>query len=58
MADQLEPCNQFPTPEDLAELHKWIKVHPANKRGGMLTVMGMTWNFCAKITNEADTLSN
>jgi hypothetical protein len=42
MADQLEPCNQFHTPEDLAELHKWIEARPVNDRGGMLTVMGMT----------------
>ncbi len=58
MAEQLTPCNIFHTPKDLKELHNWIKQHPDSDRGGLVTVMGMTWNLCAKLTSEKVTDEN
>ena len=58
MAEQLKPCNIFHTPKDLDELQNWIKLHPDSDRGGLMTVMGMTWNLCAKLTSEEVTDEN
>lgn len=49
---QLTPVGLFHTPATSTELLDYINGLPAGDRTLAMTVMGMTWNLCAKIVNK------
>ncbi len=47
----IEPMPIFNTPESQKDLLAYCESFPAGpQRVAVLTVMGMTWNLCAKLT--------
>jgi hypothetical protein len=40
----------FATPESMDVITDWIAKHPAEEQAHLYTVMGMTWNYLAKLT--------
>jgi hypothetical protein len=49
---KLTPVGLFHTPATSTELLDYINGLPAGDRTLAMTVMGMTWNLCAKIVNK------
>lgn len=55
----LQPMGLFHEPETAQEIVDWIERLPGSDRPYAMTVFGMTWNLCAKLTaikadNEED----
>lgn len=52
----LQPMPIFATPESEEELMEYCRSFPAGpERVAVMTVMGMTWNLCAKLTTPVVT---
>lgn len=52
---KLKSMGLFHTPQDVEELMNYVTSLPNDgERAIATTVMGMTWNLCAKLTNEAE----
>jgi hypothetical protein len=46
----LKSSNIFATPDNAEVIHEYIKNFPKDQQLALLTVAGMTWNLCAKLT--------
>ena len=51
-AMKLDTMGLFATPESADTLMKYIEQFSGAEKVLALTVMGMTWNLCAKLTND------
>ncbi len=51
MAKKLGKMDLFTTPDDVKALEEYIMMLNGSERAVALTIMGMTWNLCAKLTN-------
>ncbi len=48
----LKKMDLFATPDDAEALVAYVESLSAGERQAALVVMGMTWNLCAKLTEE------
>lgn len=49
---KLKSMGLFHTPQDVEELMNYVTALPDSDRNAAMVVMGMTWNLCARLTNE------
>lgn len=47
----LQKIGIFHTPKDIPSLEAYIEKLPPEQRAAGVTIMGMTWNLCAELTN-------
>lgn len=50
----LEPMGLFATPASVEALEHYVSQFSGSEAVVAMTVMGMTWNLCAKLVNGAD----
>jgi hypothetical protein len=48
----LKPMGLFATPESTKALEEYIERLNGPEKAMAYVIMGMTWNLCAKLTNE------
>ena len=49
----IQPHGLFNTPESFEVIEEWINAHPAEDRIHLWTAAMMTWNYAAKLIEEA-----